>query len=70
MISFKDFLRWYNNKDVVATLEAMQKLSAFCHDKDIDILKCGCSLPNLASICSHKSTDAEIYPFTEGDKDL
>ena len=25
MSSFKDFLRWYNNKDVVPTLEAMQK---------------------------------------------
>ena len=23
--SFKDFLRWYNNNDVVPTLEAMQK---------------------------------------------
>ena len=26
MNSFKDFLRWYNNKDVVPTLEAMQKM--------------------------------------------
>ena len=25
MCTFKDFLRWYNNKDVVPTLEAMQK---------------------------------------------
>ena len=25
MSSFKNFLRWYNNKDVVPTLEAMQK---------------------------------------------
>ena len=25
MQSFKDFLRWYNNKDVVPTLEPMQK---------------------------------------------
>ena len=23
--SFKDFLRWYNNRDVAPTLEAMQK---------------------------------------------
>ena len=34
------------------------------------MLKLGCTLPNLASICLHKSTDAKIYPFTEGDKDL
>ena len=32
MSSFKDFLRWYNNKDVVPTLEAMQKMIAFYHD--------------------------------------
>ena len=70
MSSFKDFLRWYNNKDVVPTLEAMQKMIAFYHDKDIDMLKLGCTLPNLANICLHKSTDANIYPFTEGDKDL
>ena len=70
MGSFKDFLRWYNNKDVVPTLEAMHKTIAFYHDKDIDILKLGCILPNLANICSHKSTDAKFYPFTDGDKDL
>ena len=70
MSSFKDFLRWYNNKDVVPTLEAMQKMIAFYHDKDIDMLMLGCTLPNLANICLHKSTDAKFYPFTEGDKDL
>ena len=70
MSSFKDFLRWYNNKDVVPTLEAMQKLIAFYHDKDIDKLKLGCTLPNLANNCLHKPTDAKFYPFTERDKDL
>ena len=29
MRTFKDFLRWYNNKDVVPTLEAMQKMLVF-----------------------------------------
>ena len=70
MKSIKDFLRWYNNKDVVPTSEAMQKLIASCHDKDIDMLKLGCILPNLANICLHKSTDAKFYPFTVGDKNL
>ena len=65
-----NFLRWYNNKDAVQTLEAMQKMIAFYHDRDIDLLKLGCTLPNLANICLHKSTDAEFYPFMEGDKDL
>ena len=70
MSSFKNFLRRYNNKYVVPTLEAMQKMIVFHHDKDIDMLKLGCTLPNLANICLHKSTDAKFYPFTEGDKDL
>ena len=70
MSSFTDFLQWYNNEDVVPTLEAMQKMIAFYHDKDIDMLKLGCTIPNLANICLHKSTDAKFYPFTERYKDL
>ena len=70
MCTFKDFLRWYNNKDVVPTLEAMQKMLAFYHKKGIDMLKLGCTLPNLANICLHKSTSTKFYPFTETDKDL
>ena len=51
MTTFRDFLRWYNNKDVVPTLDAMQKVIEFYHDKGIDMLKLGCTLPNLAKIC-------------------
>ena len=42
----------------------------FYHNKGIDMLKPGCTLPNLANICLHKSRDSKIYPFTESDKDL
>ena len=70
MNSFKDFSQWYNNQVVLPTLEAMQKMIAFYQDKDIDMLKLGCTLPNLANICLHKCTDAKLHPFTEGDKDL
>ena len=70
MCTFKDFFRRYNNKNVVPTLEAMQKMVAFYHMKGIDMLKLGCTLPNLANICRHKSTSAKFYPFTESDKDL
>ena len=49
MSSSKDFLCWYNNKDVVPTLEAMQKMISFYHDKIIDMLKLGCTLPKLAA---------------------
>ena len=67
---FSDFLKWYNNKDVVPTLEAMQKMIEFYHNKGIDMLKLGCTLPNLANICLHKSTASKFYPLTESDKDL
>ena len=71
MKSIKDFLMWYNNKDdVVPTLEAMQKLIEFYNQKEINMLKLGCILPNLANIGLHKSTDSKFYPFTESDKDL
>ena len=46
MCAFKDFLRCYNNKDVVPTLKAMQKKLAFYNKKAIDMLKLGCRLPN------------------------
>ena len=70
MSSFQDFSRWYNNKDLFPTLEAMQNIIAFHQDKIIHMLKLGCTLPNLANICLHKSTAAKFYPFTEGDKGL
>ena len=70
MCTFKDFLRWYNNKDLVPTLEAMQKKLAFYHKNGIDMLKLGCTLPNLANICLHRSTSAKFYPFNETDEDL
>ena len=62
--TLKEFLRWYNNKDLVPTLEAMQKTLAFYHKKENDMLKLGCTLANLAKICLHKSTSANLYPFT------
>ena len=70
MITFKDFLRCYNNKDVVPTLEVMLKMIEFYHDKEIDMLKLGCTLPKLANICLRKSTNHKLYPFFERDKDL
>ena len=70
MCTIEGFLRCYSNKDVVPTLEEMQKMDAFYHKKRIDMLKLGCTLPILANNCLHKFTSAKIYPFTETDKDL
>ena len=70
MTIFQDFVMWYNNKDVVPTLEAMQKMMEFYHNKEVDMVKLGCTLPNLANICLHKSTNNNFYPFVEAEKDL
>ena len=70
MKTFKDFFMWYNNKDVVPTPEAMRKMIEFYRQKEIDIVKMGCNLPNLANVCLHKSIDSKFYPFTGSDKDL
>ena len=42
----------------------------YYHNKGTDMLKLGCTLPYLANICLHRSTDSKFYPFTEWDKDL
>ena len=67
---FSNFLKWYSSKDVVPTLEAMQKKIEFYHNKGNDMLKLGCTVPNLAIICLHKSTDSKFYPVADSDKDL
>ena len=67
---FSDFIKWYNNKDIVSTLEAMQKMIEFYHNKGIDMLKLGCKLPDLAFICLHKSTVSKFYHLMESDEDL
>ena len=69
MKNFRDFLRWHNNIDVVPTLQAVKKMK-FYHNQKIDMLKLGCTLPNLANICLHKLMDRKFYPFIEADKDL
>ena len=70
MSSFKDLLRWYYNEDVEPTLEAMQKMIALYHDKNIDMLKLGCTLPNLAKVCLHKSADAKLQNSIPSRKEI
>ena len=53
-----------------AFFSKLRNVLAFYHKKRIDMLKLGCTLPNLANICLHKYTSAKFYPFTETDKDL
>ena len=69
MQTFRDFLMWYNNKDVEPTLEAMKKMISFYHSRQVDMLKLGYTLPNLANRFLHSSTDAAFFPFCEKDKE-
>ena len=42
----------------------------FYHNKGVDMLKLGCTLPILANICLQNSTNNKLYPFVEADKDF
>ena len=68
--SFRDFLRWYDNEDIVPTLESMKTMIQFYHDKGTDMMKLGCTLPKLANNFLDSSTSAKFQPFPEGDKNL
>ena len=62
------FWRWYINKDVVSTLQAMPETVEFYHNKSTDKLQHGCLLPNPIKICLHSSTSAKFSPFTKSKK--
>ena len=47
MSTFKDFLVWYNNLDVVPFLEAVEKMSPFWQERKIDKFKDSVSVPGL-----------------------
>ena len=46
-LTFKDFLVWYNNLDVVPFLEVVEKMSQFWQERKIDMFKAGVSVPGL-----------------------
>ena len=53
MQTFRDFVRWYNNKEVEPTLEAMNKMISFYHSRQVDMLKLGYTFTNLANRFLH-----------------
>ena len=46
--TMRDYLIWYNNRDVTPFLEAISKQFAFYRDRDIDMFKDGISVPGLS----------------------
>jgi len=47
MTSMKEFLTWYNNKDVEPMLEAIEKMYLYYQNQNVDIFKDGISVPGL-----------------------
>ena len=47
MKTFKDFLEWYNNLDVIPFVEVIEKMKVFYKNKKLDLFKDGVSLPGL-----------------------
>ena len=69
--TFRDFLVWYNNLDVVAFLEAIGKMSAFWKERNIDIFKDGASVPGLTMKYLFSNVpDTYFSLFREKDRDL
>jgi hypothetical protein len=71
MTSFRDFLVWYNNLDVVPFLESIEKMSEFCKERKIDMFKDVVSVPGLTMkylFCNVAGTYFSL--FSEKDKDL
>jgi hypothetical protein len=68
MKTFKDFLEWYNNLDVLPFVEAVEKMKEFYRLKKLDLFKDGVSLPGLVLKYLIRSTKDEFHLFGEEDK--
>jgi hypothetical protein len=68
MKTFKGFLEWYKNLDVLPFIKAVEKMKDFNKLKNIDVFKDDVELPGLVLKYSIKSTDSDFYLFDEEDK--
>ena len=71
MTTFRDFLVWYNNLDVVPFLEAIDKMSNFWQERNIDMFKDGVSVPGLTMKYLFSNIPGTYFSlFSEKDKDM
>lgn len=72
MTSFKDYLIWYNNRDVQPFIEAVEKLSRFYKENSIDLFKDGISVPGLTMkyLFMNLPHDTYFTLFDEKNSDL
>ena len=71
MTTMRDYLIWYNNRDVIPSLEAVAKQFAFYRDRGIDMFKDGISVPGLSLLYMFNDLpkDTIFTLFNETNKD-
>ena len=72
MKTLREYLVWYNNRDVTPFLEAIDKQAAFYHDQHIDIFKDGISVPGLTLLYLFNDLppDTNFVNFNRTNSDL
>ena len=72
MTTLQDFLVWYNNRDVVPFLQAIDRQFAFYQQRGIDMFKQGISVPGLTLLYLFNDLPGKTYftIFNEKNKDL
>ena len=72
MTTMREYLVWYNNRDVTPFLEAIDKQAAFYRDRDIDMFKDGISVPGLSLLYMFNdlSPDTNFVTFNKANSDL
>ena len=68
----RDYLIWYNNRDVTPFLDAIAKQAAFYRDRHIDMFKDGISVPGLSllHLFNDLPNDTNFVTFNRTNSDL
>ena len=72
MTTMRDYLIWYNNRDVTPFLEAIAKQFTFYCDRGIDMFKDGISVPGLSllHLFNDLPNDTNFVTFNQTNSDL
>ena len=70
MTTMKDYLTWYNNRDVVPFLEALEKQFSFYSQLGVDMFKDGISVPGLTLKYLFKTSHSSFSLYDKKNSDL
>ena len=72
METLREYLIWYNNRDVTPFLDAIAKQAAFYRDRHIDMFKDGISVPGLSllHLFNDLPNDTNFVTFNRTNSDL